>query len=562
MRILQVEIKNFRGIKKMGWKPAPRLNCLIGPGDSGKTTVLEAIERALTSSEPAFTDADFTDLDSTNDIEIEVTVGNLPAELLLETRLGLHLRGWHATEGLKDEPIPDEPGASVVTIRLTVPLSLEPRWEVVTDRGARPINYRERALLGMARVGGNVAWHLTWSKRSALNRATTGEDAQKSLAEAVRAARGEFARAPLADLKTAASEVGKRAAALGAVAKAGLQPLINPAALSIAQGAVALHDGVIPLAAAGLGTQRLSAIAVQQLTVPAGAILLLDEIESGLEPHRLRHLIRFLRDDGSIGQVILTSHSSVAISELDAPELVAARNRAGALEMRAADLSLQAVVRSTSEAMLSPSILVCEGKTEVGLCRGWDRAVWEKKGLPALAVKGCFPIDGGGETASERALGLAKLGYRVALFVDGEKAVNRRVELEAAGIPIFEWPGRSTEQVVAAELPLEDLQLAVNLAIADRGVDPIRGMVASKLRAGSPEDLNIESLATWSTVDAEVNALRTAIAEASVAKDKAWFKRIDRGHNLGVVVASALDRLEGSALAKMISDIGAWAHAM
>jgi putative ATP-dependent endonuclease of the OLD family len=47
MRIVFVEIENFRGIKKLEWAPAAKVNCLIGPGDFTETTILDAIELAL-----------------------------------------------------------------------------------------------------------------------------------------------------------------------------------------------------------------------------------------------------------------------------------------------------------------------------------------------------------------------------------------------------------------------------------------------------------------------------------------------------------------------------------
>ena len=49
MRIRRVDIENFRGIKRASWRlPKDQaFFALIGPGDSTKTTLLTAIERAL-----------------------------------------------------------------------------------------------------------------------------------------------------------------------------------------------------------------------------------------------------------------------------------------------------------------------------------------------------------------------------------------------------------------------------------------------------------------------------------------------------------------------------------
>ncbi|MBW8833234.1 MAG: AAA family ATPase [Burkholderiales bacterium] len=41
-RIRKVEIRNFRAVRSLDWCPAAGVNCLIGPGDSGKSTILDA----------------------------------------------------------------------------------------------------------------------------------------------------------------------------------------------------------------------------------------------------------------------------------------------------------------------------------------------------------------------------------------------------------------------------------------------------------------------------------------------------------------------------------------
>ena len=43
-RIRRLEIRNFRSIQNLDWAPSNGMNCLIGPGDSGKSTVLDAID--------------------------------------------------------------------------------------------------------------------------------------------------------------------------------------------------------------------------------------------------------------------------------------------------------------------------------------------------------------------------------------------------------------------------------------------------------------------------------------------------------------------------------------
>jgi len=39
-----LEDENFRAVKGLRWLPGAGVNCLIGPGDSGKSTILDAID--------------------------------------------------------------------------------------------------------------------------------------------------------------------------------------------------------------------------------------------------------------------------------------------------------------------------------------------------------------------------------------------------------------------------------------------------------------------------------------------------------------------------------------
>lgn len=81
-RIRKVEIRNFRSIRKLDWFPAAGMNCLIGPGDNGKSTLLDAIDLCL-GARRAITlcDSDFTKLDTARPISITLTLGDLSAEM-------------------------------------------------------------------------------------------------------------------------------------------------------------------------------------------------------------------------------------------------------------------------------------------------------------------------------------------------------------------------------------------------------------------------------------------------------------------------------------------------
>ena len=61
MQIRELTIEGFRGINALCWRPSSNVVCLVGPGDSTKTTILDAIELVLGSRWAVpLTDMDFT----------------------------------------------------------------------------------------------------------------------------------------------------------------------------------------------------------------------------------------------------------------------------------------------------------------------------------------------------------------------------------------------------------------------------------------------------------------------------------------------------------------------
>jgi AAA ATPase-like protein len=133
-RIRQITIENFRGIKALSLFPSPGINCLIGPGDSGKSSILDAIDFCLGARRNIqFTDADFHLLDVETPIQISVTIGELDDDLKSLDAYGLYLRSFDAQSG-KIEDEPEESAETVLTVRLTVAGDLEPSWSLVSQR--------------------------------------------------------------------------------------------------------------------------------------------------------------------------------------------------------------------------------------------------------------------------------------------------------------------------------------------------------------------------------------------------------------------------------------------
>ena len=222
MRLLRLQIERFRGIHSLDWRIASAATCLVGPNDSGKTSILDAIELVLWPKwTAAFDDADFYGTDISQPIRIKATVGELPETIRHEDRFGMHLQGWppvEATATLPEKPAePWDTHQDVLVVQLSVEGDLEPRWVVVDSKGEEtPIGYKDRERLGVVRIGALLDRHLGWSRGSVLSRLTGKlDDIGGELALAGRAARSAVHVDKLPNLKAAAvkAEAAARRAA-------------------------------------------------------------------------------------------------------------------------------------------------------------------------------------------------------------------------------------------------------------------------------------------------------------------------------------------------------------
>ena len=151
--------------------PESNIICLIGRGDSTKSTILDAIRYALFPAwNPTFDEFDFFQTDTNSNIEITLTLGALPEDFLSDAKYGLYLRGWNSIENL----IVDEPGEGledVISVKLTLDKNLEPKWTVICDRFEERKSFKvgDRAKAYATYIGAYANTHLTWSKNSALS---------------------------------------------------------------------------------------------------------------------------------------------------------------------------------------------------------------------------------------------------------------------------------------------------------------------------------------------------------------------------------------------------------
>ncbi len=538
--VRRVEIRNFRSIKSLDWWPAEGMNCLIGAGDAGKSSVLDAIDFCLSARRSlAISDADFHNLDVDQDISITLVLGRLDDNLKNYEAYGDFLSGLrHADRVIEDEPAHGL--ETVLRLNLSVSGDLEPRWRLLSKRAEdkgldRGLNWADRIDLAPTRLGTWTDHNLAWQRGSVLNRLSEEKpDASKALSSAARDARKTFGDEAEKQLGDALAIVNKTAGELGVPIGASARALLDTHSVSVKGGTIALHnDAGVPLRALGLGSTRLLIAGLQREVSEQASILLVDEIEHGLEPHRIMRLL------GSLGaktqpapqQVFATSHSPVVLRELSFNQLVILRRDANSnLLPLVPDTEVQGMLRSFPDAFLAPSVLICEGASEIGFLRGFDQFCVEH-GRGSMQAAGVALVDCGGGHADrpyERAKFLANLGYRVAVFRDDDVKPTTAIQTEITGLggPTFTWDEeQDIETAIVTNVSEAILLLMIDYAISLHGQQLVGNHVTSASQ-GSETVENLRAL-LHSDQHSVTNEQRQIIARSAGGKN-AWFKTV--GH--------------------------------
>ena len=576
MRIRRLDIEHFRGIERASWKlPTDRtFFALIGPGDSTKSTLVTALERTLTDrTTVTFQDTDFHGGDITEPIRIRVAVAELPDDLLSLDAFGTFLAGIDKDGEWVHEP--DNDHESCVIIELLVDADLEPIWQAYRppaadgeDDGDPPtVRAKHRARITAFRIDERVDAHLRWSRMSALGKLTSRrEDTKETLTAANRAARKAAADAVTEGLKDLAKEVQRTVGRIGSAEFTNLRPGLD-VSLTNAQGNLALFDGDIPLMNFGLGTRRLAGAATQQLANGGASVLLVDEVEYGLEPHRLVHLLTYLQKKDTFAQVFVTTHSPTALQHLEPQDLVMVRSGGGVTVVRSLGdpLSLRAVIKSSPEAFLSRRVVVNEGKTEYGMVLHfvdtWNAEAAED--FVSSAALGVVAIEGDGGTGSVKwATELLEVEYDVVLFVDSDDPNTNALllDVEAKGAAVIRWVGDvCTEEAVCSQLDADGLNALIQAAVeVHDDTEAAPAVFADQLIArGAPkadEAAGIDPIdvTTWTTAGLSVEQAR-AVVSLTASKAK-WFKQIHKGRRLGKYILET-SALQTGPLAQTVEEL-------
>lgn len=540
MKIRRLTIERFRGVKSLDWHlpTDQRLITLIGPGDTGKSTILEAIHFLLGDRwNIPFDDTDFYGVDVTQPIQIKAVLTDLPEALLKESAFGLWLSGLDDAGELHQDPEDDlEP---CLVVRLSVDETLEQKWAVErVDGDSQPLTSAQRGHFSTFKVDDRTDAQLRWTRTSALGRMSAKDGSEReALAAASRAARDALGSHENAALANVAQQVQERANKIGGGRFGGIRPGIDTSRSSMGAN-LALYEDLIPLTSFGLGSRRLASLAVQQLAAGSRSVAVIDELESGLEPHRAVRLLNYL-DSDEYSQVIVTTHSPVIVERAPLESLAVVQKHDGAVSITSlADASelVQRLRRGRPSALLARRVIAAEGKTEHGVSLAM-LSTWDEErallGLTTSAGEGVAVQDcEGGSEAPLRAEAMVRMGYDVVALLDNDdRSVDAHVaDAEAAGAVVVRWDvGMNIEMQVCSELDADGLSELLQVGVELRNAEDT---VLVDLNKGYPENpLATLRVADWIASGVLLEEARDRIATAMV--DRKWFKNVETGRLLG-----------------------------
>lgn len=537
-RIRAVVIRNFRGIKALTWYPAPGINCLIGPGDSGKSSVLDSIDLCLGARRNIqFSDADFHLLDVETPIAIEVTLGELDDGLRNFDAYGMYVRGFDAETGtIEDEP--ETNLETVLTVKLTVASDLEPQWTLVSARAegqglARDLRWGDRIRLAPTRIGALADYHLGWRRGSVLNRVSDERaDASAALAKAGRDARAAFGEQAQDQLAETLGIVATKAKELGIPVGENIKAMLDAHSVSFSGGTISLHDEHgVPLRGLGTGSTRLLIAGLQREAAAQSAPILMDELEHGLEPHRIIRLLGYLgaKEATPPLQVFMTTHSPVALRELSGDQLFVVRGAEDGHHVRVVGTAddIQSTIRLYPDAFLASNVVVCEGASEVGLIRGLDQ-YRAANGHDAITAQGAALVDSGGGDADRpfrRAAAFHALGYGVTVVRDDDKQPTAAVEATfiADGGRVVAWrDGRALEDELFLSLTDSGVGKLLDRAVELHGED----LVNEHIKSASHNAKDLDGIQCEVLLDEITHESRAILGKAARAKKAGWFKSV------------------------------------
>ncbi len=468
---------------------------------------------------------------------IKLTIGDLEDGLKSLDAYGHFLRGFRAETGEFLEE-PEKDAETVLCLQLEIRDDLEPKWDLVSDRAtaqgiSRSLSWGDRQRLAPNRLGALSDYNLSWRRGSVLNKLNDETaNASAALINAARIARDTFGDDAQKELRETLKTVRTTASSLGIEGGTDAKALLDAHSVSFSGGTVSLHDAKgVPLRNLGVGSIRLLIAGLQRAAAEKSSLILIDELEYGLEPHRIIRLLSSLgaKETNPPLQAFVTTHSPTALRELSGNQLFVLRKTDGgsheAMQAGIEDAA-QGTIRSHPEAFLSSRVIVCEGASEVGFLRGLDACFSSNTAYRPLAARGVSLADGGGVSkVIGRGQALVELCYPVAVFRDDDKQPDAAAEtaFEGAGGAVFKWqPGQAIEDAIFQGVSDTAVEVLVAYAIDLHGRDSIDQWIKS----ASANALDLDAFESEALVGEISQDTRAMLAKASKQKNNPWLKNV------------------------------------
>lgn len=453
--IRQLHIKGFRGIANLKWNPHAGMNIILGGGDCGKSTILEALGLLFSpSGNRSLTESDFWNKKSEDGFSIEATMYvSDDFEFSAGTKIYWPWE-WDGENPVLPAAEADEvPEAQspVFKVAVSATSDYELSWEII-----QPDDSREYFPVGLRRKIGMV--ELTSDDRndrdlrlvygSALDRLISDNSLRSKIGHTIsqiplKDSLSDSAKQALDELDgSLQKEHLPSGLDLGVTSSQGIS-IGSLIGLLASKGDVSL-----PLSNWGAGTRRMAALQISAAKDSETLLTAIDELERGLEPYRLRQLVSSLLKSDS--QSFVTTHSPVAISCSEGAQLwyVDAAGSLGKLD-REKTATHQ---RRDPETFLSRVSVIVEGETEVGFINDILKALFGGNPLDA-GVR--VSLGQGDDQLLDLLESLNQSGVKFAGFVDNDgKNPDRWTWLkEAMGERLFRWPDGCTETNILSLLP-------------------------------------------------------------------------------------------------------------
>jgi putative ATP-dependent endonuclease of OLD family len=538
--ILRLTIERFRSIKSLQWLPASGVNMIVGGGDVGKTTILDAIGLILSPTNPSVVpDTDYYLREDKEGFAIEAVMSLPTASGISQLIKPSWPWDWNGVEPVmpsiaEDAVAHDHP---VYRLRVRGTDELELAYEIVQPDGntdALAIPLRKR--IGLVRLSGDDRndRDLRFVQGSALDRLLSDNALRSRLASELAGTEvaKSLSESAKGTLKTLDQAFENKSLPHGLDLAITGGPGLSVMALI---GLTATRDGVqLPLATWGAGTRRLAALAIAEQNQSAFPITLVDEIERGLEPYRQRALVQEL--EAGACQVFATTHSAAALSAATGATLWYV-DHAGAIG-RLDSSKIARHQKRDPETFLSRLAVVAEGATEVGFVTTLLELALES----TLEQHGIHVSDGGGhESTLDLLEALAGGGVRFGGFADDEaKHPTRWSKLnDSLGRLLFRWTTGCLDENIIKNVPNDKLE-ALMTDPAGRKTGMRRRSLAERLGIEDKTFASLKAKAGGDLKPVIVAAALGTIPDGTPEDERGryqshaqtWFKTVDGGREL------------------------------